>query len=383
MTSISPPLSQLTALNGAAKTEAVSDPTQQAFENELLIKALHNTQEQLERVSIELYEKKCAIDALSSKLEKLYAKYPNYWEADSICHSIIEDKSGKRKITWTVSKTELSNKKYNSLKFETEVHNGITGIKFHKSCEDLDFFKNNPKASELNCLPVNGSYSIENNKFISSIGSSDWKAINDLISKLKAALINNEFPEIPKDLSQDISNGLGSLKHVFDNWPKIIRYDAIELIQHIHSTEYQALDLSISNLEIESVFVPKFSYRVSSVNEPGKNFGQFPRIEFDENSAVSFEKWFPETSDHRGNRLELRFADPDEMDISVWKKLSQRDQILIAANISILSDTLKKLKAKSNTELGWDAWVKLSEKLKKILAHALKSQKPRSPLTSK
>jgi len=381
MTSISPSISQLAPLNGAAKADSV-DSSQQALENDLLVSALHTTQEQLERTSIELCEKKLAIETLTSKLNRLYAKFPNYWEVESVKYSISEDNTGARKIIWNISETELNNKTYKSLQFETALSEGVTGIKILNSSQGLDYFKSNPKTLHLSCLPVNGSFAAENNKRISSIGTSDWKAIKDLVIKLRAALINSEFPEIPKDFSNDLAAGLNRLKHVFDNWPNVLRYDAIELKRHTQTDEYQALELSISNLEIESTLIPSFTYRISSVNEPGKHFGQFPRLEFDQDTSTSFDNWFKETSDHRGNRLELRFADPDQMDVGVWKKLSQRDQLLIAANISTLPDAMRKLKDQGNTGLDWDAWEKLSAKLKKILANTVKSQERHSAKTS-
>ncbi|WP_207870427.1 hypothetical protein [Pseudomonas sp. 51_B] len=381
MTSITPPMSPLAALNGVANADSV-DSSQQALENDLLVSALHTTQEQLERTTIELCEKNLTIEKMTSKLNRLLAKFPDYWEAESIDYSISEDNNGVRKIIWSVSDTELGNNYYKYLQFETALSGGVTGIKILNTSQGLDFFKFNTRAKYLNCLPVNGAYSAENNKCISSIGTSDWKAIKDLASKLRAALINNEFPEIPNDFNTDVASGLNRLKHVFDHWPNIPRYDAIELKESVHTDEYQALDISISNLEVDSSLIASFTYRISSVNEPGKHFGQFPRLEFGESTTNCFDNWFKETSDHRGNRLELRFADPDQMDIGVWKKLSQRDQLLIVANISILPEALKKLKDQGNIGLDLDAWEKLSAKVKKILASTVKSQEPRIAKTS-
>lgn len=374
MTSITPPVSNFTTLNGAVNDQSHDDgdSSHRMLENDLLITALHATQEKLERTSIELSEKKLEIMTLASKLERLYKRFPNYWDAVSISYTVSEEIAGQRKITWTVCDSELGNNFYKLIKFETAIHDGVTSIKFLKGSQGLNHFKSNPNLSVLNCLPVNGSYAAENNKCISSIGTTDWKAIKDLAKKLQFALANNEFPEIPKDYSAALANGLTTLRNVFDKWPKVLRYDTIELTNNIKSEEYQALDIKITNLEIESLKVPELCYRISSVNEPGKPFGQFPRLEFGKDTVDIFENWFKETSDHRGDRLELRFADPDQMDIATWKKLSQRDQLLVAGNISVLPQALKELKIHAKNSLDWSAWEKLSTKLKNILAATLK-----------
>ncbi|MDD1984025.1 hypothetical protein [Pseudomonas asiatica] len=361
-------MNQYYTLNGAVKAEPSHESDHPAFENERLIIALHNTQEKLERISIELSEKARTIDILAAKLERYQAKFPDYWNASSITY-IYEEENGDRKVIWTVTDTELGNNHYSFIQFETAIHDGVTGIKF---LQGLHYFKSHPNASTLNCLPVKGAYSAETNKSISAIGTSDWKAVKDLARKLQSALSNDEFPEIPKNYSTELANGLTTLKSVLEKWPKVPRYDTVELSGHIESDQYQALDLTIDNLEVESIKIPQLSYRLSSVNEPGKPFGQFPRLEFDETTADIFEKWFIETSDHRGSRLELRFADPDQMDVTTWRKLSQRDQLLIAANISALPQILKYLKNHAGNSLDWSAWEKISTKLKNILANTIK-----------
>ncbi|WP_368607861.1 hypothetical protein [Pseudomonas fulva] len=377
MTSTKPLMNGISTRNGSVQDQTILHTSDTSIENELIIKSLHDTQEQVEQLTAELRKKDLAIKSLEDKLEKMRAKYPNYWEAASISYSVKKNKTGSNFVSWTVTNTELGNKNYSLLSFDTEIYEGLTSIKFNKTSKDLYFFKNDPSAQELNCLPVNGSYTTENNRIISSIGSSDWRAINDLITKIIFGLLNDDFSKIPQELAQKLARGLQALKAVFEKWPKVIRYDSIRLAQKTNTPEYQSVDVAVSNLEIESEIIAEFSYRVSSVNEAGKNFGQYPRLEFYQNSASKFDKWFVETSDDRGSRMELRFADPEDMDMSTWKKLSIRDQVFILANTSILPDAFKNLASTHNPGLATGEWTALTEKITKIMKNAMNIKKNR------
>lgn len=341
------------------------------IENELLVSALHATQEKLEEATIQLETNLDLVDKLSRRLARLNTKFPNYWEARSIKYKISEVTPGSKKIQWEVVETELAGKSYELINFETTCKNGLAGIKILSSSKGLDFFSLHNQSKELSCSPVNGSYSAPENKLISSIGTSDWKIIRDLVKKLKFSLTTNVFPDMPEDAVKELANGLNTLSAVLEKWPSVLRYDNVELTQYTNSSEYQALGLRFTNIELASKKCPSFSYYLSSVNEPSNSFGQFPRLEFHENMSENFEKWFCETSDDRGQRLELRFASPNQMDIDVWKKLSSSDQFFIAANISTLPDILQTLRSKGSADLDWDAWLKMSSHLNKILASTL------------
>lgn len=377
MTSTRPVINGISTRNGTVQDQTVLHPIDMSIENELIIKSLHDTQEQVEQLTAELRKKDLTIKSLKNKLEKMRAKHPNYWEAAAIDYSVKKDKAGSNFVSWTVTDTELGNKNYSLLAFDTEVCDGLTSIKFKKTSKDLFFFKNNPTAQELNCLPVNGSYTAASNRMISSIGSSDWRAINELITKIISGLLNDDFSKIPEELAQELARGLQALKAVFEKWPKVIRYDSIRLAQKTNTPEYQSIDVVVSNLEIESETIAEFSYRVSSVNEAGENFGQYPRLEFYQNSASKFEKWFVETSDDRGSRMELRFADPEDMDMDTWKKLSIRDQVLILANTSILPDAFRNLGGSHKEGLATGEWTALSEKITRIMKNAMNIKKNR------
>lgn len=342
------------------------------IENEILLSALHITQEKLEETTAELEASLKLVRKLSDTINRISSQFPHYWDAQSIQHDFVNTVSKSNKIKWVVTDTELAGRNYELIEFETTYRNGLTELKIKDSSKGFDFFSLYPSKNELNCSPVNGSYSAPENKLLSSIGTSDWKAIKELVKKLKNSLTTNQFSNIPSDVTKHIVSGLNTLGIILEKWPTVLRYDNLELFHTVNSSEYQSLGLKLINVEFSSKSLPSFSYHLSSVNEPGKSFGQFPRLEFYEDTKAHFEKWFCETADTRGNRLELRFAYPNQMDVGVWKKLSSNDQLLIAANISKLPETLKTLQSKGNKGLDFDAWVALSANLSKILSSALK-----------
>ncbi|WP_313731295.1 hypothetical protein [Pseudomonas sp.] len=376
MTNLKQRESKVPELNGLGAPILSSDGAELKLENEILIRALHETQENLERAVIDLSYKQREIRELSNRLNQFLTKYPNHWEAGTIQTLPMTDAPEQKRIRWEVSDTYVADKLHSHITFETFVRNGIAGLKIFNSSTGFDHFILNPSSQSLDCMPATGSYSAVSNQAISCIGRSDWKAVKDLLNKVKSSLNNNDFPNLPDTLTSDTINGLDNLKNILDSWPDVLRYDSVDLTSTIDTPEYQALDLSIKNLEINGKVLPEFCYRISSVNEPGMSFGQYPRLEFSESSRHSFEQWFSETEDQRGKRLELRFADPDQMDINVWKKIHTRDQLLIAANITKLPEIFKILNAHRKVDVDWGAWEKLAIKLKTILTNTLKTQKP-------
>ncbi|WP_046489750.1 hypothetical protein [Pseudomonas veronii] len=337
------------------------------LENDLIISQLHQTQEDLEQATYRINKKENEIIKLQKRINNFIKNNPNYWEAESIDAELIENTESKKTIQWNVKDSYFGEQLHRSLCFKTSYANGITGITFRRQgSTELIRFKTDKSCKELKCLPVPGSFASNGNIEISALSTSDWKTLNYLIPKLINALQNETIKNIQKDAATDTLNGLIKLNLIIKNWPNLLRYDSIKLLNTIDTPEYQALDLLLENLELNSKTISSFSYRLSSVNESGKAFGQYPRLEFPETSKSSFDNWFIEANDERGKRLELRFAEPDQMDINVWKKISDHDRLLIAATISKLPEKMSQLKG-SHNNINWDNWINIANLVKNTL----------------
>jgi len=346
------------------------------LENELIVFQLHQTQEELEQATYTLIKNEQEINELKKRVNRLTQRNPDFWEVESIEAEVTENTTERKTIQWKVVDTYLGNEPYSELRFKTSYHNGITGITFQRNdSSEIIFFKTNKTCQELTCLPVNGAFSLEGNTTISALGTSDWKTIKSLVPKIINVLHDDMIPNLPEQVIHDTASGLVRLQSTLNNWPNILRYDSIQLTNTTTTPEYQALDFYMENVELDSKSIADFSYRLSSVNETDKNFGQHPRLEFFEHSKSSFENWFVESDDERGRRLELRFAEPDQMDIGVWQKLSNFDRLLIAATISKLPEKIHKIKENDTNRAKWEDWIKIANMLKATLISTLNQKK--------
>lgn len=342
------------------------------LENELIMTLLHQTQEDLEQATYTIIKKEKEIKDLKSRIHKFTNKNPDFWEADTIEANVAKNTSSTTDIQWTVKNSFLGDILHSSLHFETSYANGITGIIFQRDgTSDLTHFKTEKTSQNLVCLPVSGAFTSDANSVISALGASDWKTLNLLIPKIIKLIKNKTLKNIPNETSTDTLNGLIKLSSIIKSWPNLLRYDSIKLMGTVDTPEYQALDIQLENLEVNSKFIPLLSYRLSSVNEADKEFGQYPRLEFFETSRNNFEKWFVESDDVRGKRLELRFAEPDQMDVAVWQKLSDHDRLLIAATISKLPETISKIRGLNRNDARWEDWIKIANMVKTTLTNTL------------
>jgi len=338
------------------------------LELELTISQLHQTQEDLEQATYTLMNNSIEINALTNRIFRLTEGIPDFWEADSIEIKLVKDTKNAKVIQWNAINSHLGNKLHPRISFTTSYAAGITAITFQrKETSDFTYFQTNETSQEFTCLPVHGALTDKNNAMLSALGTSDWKAINILIPKIARTLRTEILHDIPKEAAALTVDGLVKLQSILRAWPSLLRYDSIKLIDTVNTSEYQALDFLIENLEIGSQNIKTFCYRLSSVNEPDKAFGQYPRLEFNEDTKGSFENWFIESDDERGKRLELRFADPNQMDIGVWRRVSDRDRLLIVAIISKLPEKLKSLRVTHENHAKWEDWINIANMMKAIL----------------
>lgn len=338
------------------------------LELELTVAQLHQTQEDLEQATYTLIKNSNRINELSNRIFQLIQGNLDFWEADSIEAKLVKNTKSAKVIQWKAINSYLGNSLHHRISFTTSYTAGITAIIFQREeTSDFTYFQANEARQDLTCLPVQGAFTNQNNATLSALGTSDWKALNLLIPKIARILRNEIIHDIPKELAAQTIDGLVKLQSILEGWPNLLRYDSIKLANTVNTSEYQALDFHIENLEIGSQSLKTFCYRLSSVNETDKAFGQYPRLEFHENSKDSFENWFVESEDERGKRLELRFADPDQMDIGVWRKVADRDRLLIVAIISKLPEMLKALRETNENRARWVDWINIANMMKATL----------------
>lgn len=343
------------------------------LENELLLGQLHHTQETLALNITEKNAHQKTTEALQSRIKRILEDNPGYWELETLKVEQVasKEKNKEKTLQWHISNVYLGENKVPELAFQTRTSNGVTEILLQRPMGRVEVW---PLAliehEELLCAPNQGSAYQGNNETISKLGSSDWTGLLILLKNLINYLQHTKTLVLPVDFDRNaLVIGLCNLEKTLANWPKILRYDDLQLSESAQNDEYQYIGIKFKNLSLGQFTTSEFNYKIATVDESTATFGQHPRIEFPESSQHAFKNWFIESDDERGARLELRFSQPTAMDTTIWNKLSGQDQILVASLISNLPIQLKHLQHKNpNVKIAWKSWNTLSRDIKTILS---------------
>jgi hypothetical protein len=343
------------------------------LENELLLGQLHHTQETLALKITEKNALEKTTEALQSRIKRILEDNPGYWELETLKVEQVasKEKNKEKTLQWHICNVYLGEKKVPELTFQTRTSNGVTEILLQRPMGRVEAW---PLAllehEELLCAPNQGSAYQGNNETISKLGSSDWSGLLILVKKLIIYLQNTQTLVLPVDFDKNaLVIGLYNLEKTLANWPKILRYDDLQLSESAQNDEYRYIGIKFNNLSLGQFTTSEFHYKIATVDESTATFGQHPRIEFPESSQHAFKNWFIESDDERGARLELRFSQPTAMDTNIWNQLPEQDQILVASLISNLPIQLKRLQHKNpHVKIAWKKWHTLSSDVKTILS---------------
>lgn len=347
-------------------------------ENEILLQALHTTQESVQASFNIRNSEQNEVAELQRRLQNLLSKFPRHWEFDEIEIKPIKSKNKANILQWRIKNLYLEDLKLNELRFQTNLTGREVAILFLRPLSGAAPW---PKAllhgESLTLSPSLGAAYQGDNDSISRLGTSDWKYINILISKLITLLGDPTFAHFPAGVSKGtLKSGLSALANQLKNWPLVLRYDDVRLSESTRGSEYQCIGIKFKNLSLGSICTQELDYRIATVDHSAGSFGQNPRIEFPESSKHSLQNWFVESDDERGPRLELRFLKPNAMDTQVWNSLAETDRVLVAGLVSTLPIQLEDLKKlNSETEINWEDWHDLGLAVKTILSSQLSTQK--------
>lgn len=340
-------------------------------ESEQLLRQLHDTQEELEQYLL--------------RLDRLQARYPDHC-CESFSVNLLSARNGSQISQWQFTDIELAGRHIPQLRFRIHLDNGQAGLVIQRSAGNdspaplLRWPNAFAMAEELPCMPSNGSVIQGNNLALTGLASSDWQFLQALVAQLIRLLAEDNERRIPMLLDrQALRQGLLALENTLASWPEVLRYDQLELLNDAPRPDYACLHVRLANLQLGNLQWEEVDYRLASRDRPEEAFGQNPRLEFPASSRASLENWFAESSDERGALIELRFAQPDAMDLDVWNTLSEKDRILIACLLSTLPLQIIEFEQRSPApQHSWQEWQVLSESVTHMLARnvATRSEQP-------
>jgi hypothetical protein len=99
------------------------------------------------------------------------------------------------------------------------------------------------------------------------------------------------------------------------------------------------------------------------------SFGAHTKLEFPQDvSQGPLSGWYMESHDDFGAKLELRFAQPEAMDMAVWQQLPADDKKFVQALVRRISAMLRSLQdAALPLKRDWADWQQLAQDIQRIL----------------
>ncbi|WP_167238936.1 hypothetical protein [Massilia genomosp. 1] len=209
---------------------------------------------------------------------------------------------------------------------------------------------------------------------VADIGTRDWRmlrALASLLAQLTAAPQQHGF--LPAFPAQALHAGMCRLSNMLENYAHVLRVDRLHLKREQINADYEHLWLRADTLSFMADAWPEWEFRLACAEVGPECFGTHPKLEFLAGGTPAvLEHWFAESADAAEDRMELRFALPDAVDLGMWQKLSARDQALLCSLIERLPDWLATLERDGALlRRPWSDWTALARHIASIAAERL------------
>lgn len=340
-----------------------------------LLLQLHKVQEAQEQSLLEYSRLEKSHEQLENRIHSLLTQYPECWEYESLK---INYNPGDAHVDWCITNVYLANRLISKLNFRTTKVSGVTGIIFpatspDNTCPLIRRPYNLNREEPLELMPQNGSLLQGNNASFTNLGTTDWASVIDLVNRMihvsRGEVLSRQAPTLN---CMDLAKGLTNLTETLSKWPLVLRYDSIKLQGVKNEANYHSLSIHMTNVSFGEQTWPELWYTLSTVSEDNV-FGQNPRIEFPEKTRNAIINWYAESNDHRGPRLELRFAQPNHLDTLVWKTLAEKDRCLVTALVNYLPLQISEIRKEVKMPQRWDEWYNVAQNMRSILASHAKN----------
>ncbi len=336
-------------------------------ENQLLLSHLHDCQESLEQnilLNKELTLKTQATNRALGAYARSHREHCYYESIDIAVESLgVADT-----YQFVFKNFYLIDRLIPLVRFTIITSDNALSIHFTQGSSDwLQSTGGRPFDRDFICDPIPGSPYLATNAQLTELSTSSWERLIALIDYL---LVITKAHLPPEKKANCLNEGLARLSSRLNDWPAVFRYDRLTLLNSIETGLYQRLEVHIENMGAGIERWPSVRYNIATVESSEQTFGKNPRLEFPESEHNALNTWHPEIVDQRGSRCELRFAQPNAMDLGAWKAMSGRDQVLVVALISSFGQQVKDMRI-NQPALTIDStkWTALMSSIKFILSN--------------
>ncbi|MES2901360.1 MAG: hypothetical protein V4723_16630 [Pseudomonadota bacterium] len=318
-------------------------------EGDLILVQLHQVQEELENYFLQNKAAAQRNKELEARWQRMLERNPDYCDYAALEAAPAQDNDAR--LDWKFTELNAAGRSFPELRFSTVIEDGRMRI----------------------ALASNGDSQIARAVPLTALTTTEWSLIEILckvlVSLLKPAdLTTEKLFGLNEEQLDVLREGVQQLMDEMANFPPALRFDKVTLKREQVNPDYEHLWFAVENMSFGSKRTTEFGFRLSCANvRPGK-FGLYPKLEFPaEYGTLIFEKWFVESYDDFGEKLELRFALPNSMDMAVFSELSANDQAFILGLINNLTNMLNQLESNGvHISRQWSDWHMIAGEIERI-----------------
>lgn len=348
----------------------------QTENSELLLLELHHAHLESEHYFQQYQDTLTLLQAAESRWQRLLQRNPTYLDYETIeILSAADDKEIDSLVAWRLTNFSAIDRHFPILEFKTLLERDVAGFIFPRLEGDNASLTRWPalakEQNELLLMPAATTTTLQQRaEILLDLATSDWNLLQALTTLLIETLASSTILEEQTDLQPETFRaGLEKLSQILQKFPPTLRYDHVQLKREQVNPDYEHLWFHFDNLSFDGKHWPEFEFRLACANVQPDRFGFHPKLEFpEEGGKTPFEAWFVESSDDFGAKLELRFAQPDAMDMNVWRRLTKHDRTFLAALINRLPAILGTLQSLDiQLKRPWADWSKTARELQRII----------------
>ena len=327
-----------------------------------VILELHKSQEMIEALKIINSDLQDEANELKRRIRSILEMNPDAREYEKV---ELSYNSEKLELGINIKNAYLSNRLFPELSLTVGEREGKPMLKVKNTTGQslLSGSHENTSSNELIISPADGSPFLGPNALISALSTSDWESLLALLKILEMQDYENATA-IPSYLKLATRERISHIVTRVHNWPAILRYDEIGCAEPVTQGSYSKLTLSIDNPSFGDFNWSSIEFSLATVSMYGR-FDMHPRIELPKSTSESLDNWYIETSDHRGERLEIRYAHPQDFDTEVWGHLSHKDKHLLTALAYFMPTLVRKSFIPIDDAIS-KQWLVLAESVKRI-----------------
>lgn len=331
------------------------------LENELMLAQLHQVQGELEYYFSQYQDISGQICQEQLRWQRMLARNPTYTDYEGLQVLGVQGHGHEQITQWQVLNLESAGVSFKSLVFETRIKQGL--VLFRLQCADLhgqtDLAGDSVQQNQQQYCDLS---------LDKAFSSRDFRLLNVLPNLIIKILSNPKVHDLPEILAKDLLlNALQNLQLKLNDTKPVFRFDKVQLYQEQLNPDYEHLWLRFKNISFAKENWPIFECRLACANISPEQFGSHPKLEFPVHDRQQvLENWFAESKDDFGDKLELRFALPEAIDIAVWQQLSARDHVFIMSLIEQMPLVLTILQQERNIQRSWSEWLAMVNAMKGV-----------------